>query len=404
MSTRTFIHDALYNPHYGYFSRNATIFSLPNDRGIDVSKLKDNLAFMNTVAEEYQRMEESGVNDESVRQVWHTPTELFKPHYGNALANYILKTHGPTNPNPLKIYEIGAGNGTLAKNMLDFIQQRFPNVYARTEYTIVEISSKLAGKQRKRMLVGDQLEVEWQGHPVTIVNQSIFDWNQRVEEPCFVVAMEVIDNFSHDLIRYQQHDGTPVQGVVLVDHDGDYQEAFEPLSDPLIQRYLSLRDKWTGGKRSEVLHHPVVRKLRGMIPGAPNLSEREFLPTMNMLFLEKLHSHFPNHRLIVSDFSDLPDTLAGHCSPVVQTRYRGGMVACSTYLVQQGFFDVFFPTDFEAMRELYCAVGEGRKGDVRVVTQREFLEENAVGVEACTTRSGEVPMLEYYQNFKFLLS
>lgn len=29
---------------------------------------------------------------------------------------------------------------------------------------------------------------------------------------------------------------------------------------------------------------------------------------------------------------------------------------CTTYLVQPGFFDIFFPTDFDTMRELYMLV------------------------------------------------
>jgi len=31
-------------------------------------------------------------------------------------------------------------------------------------------------------------------------------------------------------------------------------------------------------------------------------------------------------------------------------------VPCTTYLVQPGFFDIFFPTDFEALREMYTLV------------------------------------------------
>ncbi|KAJ3075947.1 hypothetical protein HDU99_001444 [Rhizoclosmatium hyalinum] len=362
---------------------------------------------MNHVADLYEDFEKEGELDETMRQVWHTPTELFKPHYGNALANYIIKQHNTseTPAKPLKIYEIGAGNGTLARNILDFIQSRHPDLYARTEYTIIEISSKLAEGQTRRLQSGNEVVAKLgtgkRAHNVKIVNQSIFEYEGVVRDPCFVIAMEVIDNFSHDVIRYTTDTGTPVQGIVLVDEDGDYQEAFEPVSDPLIQRYLTLRDSWSKGKRPVVLAHPAWRSIRNMLPFSSNLTEREFLPTMNMLFLEKLHKNFPNHRLLLSDFDYLPDTVQGHTAPVVQTRYKGTMVPCSTYLVQPGWFDIFFPTNFEDMAKMYKSVS-GR--DAVVVTQRDFLVENVVDVEGVRTGSGEVPMFDFYKNFKFIVS
>ncbi|KAJ3297447.1 hypothetical protein HDU79_003528 [Rhizoclosmatium sp. JEL0117] len=407
LSARTFIHNSLYNPNYGYFSKNARIFSLQSEQGVEFPKLRDNLAFMNHVADLYEDFEKEGELDETMRQVWHTPTELFKPHYGNALANYIIKQHNKseTPAKPLKIYEIGAGNGTLARNILDFIQSRHPDLYARTEYTIIEISSKLAEGQTRRLQSGNEVVAKLgtgkRAHNVKIVNQSIFEYEGVVRDPCFVIAMEVIDNFSHDVVRYTTDTGTPVQGIVLVDEDGDYQEAFEPVSDPLIQRYLTLRDSWSKGKRPAVLAHPAWRSIRNMLPFSSNLTEREFLPTMNMLFLEKLHKNFPNHRLLLSDFDYLPDTVQGHTAPVVQTRYKGTMVPCSTYLVQPGWFDIFFPTNFEDMAKMYKSVS-GR--DAVVITQRDFLVENVVDVEGVRTGSGEVPMFDFYKNFKFIVS
>ncbi|KAJ3017783.1 UNVERIFIED_CONTAM: hypothetical protein HDU68_011488, partial [Siphonaria sp. JEL0065] len=262
LSSRLFIHDSLYNPNYGYFSKNAQIFHIKNDNGFDFAATKDSLDFLNKVGELYEHFEREGDLDETVRQVWHTPTELFKPHYGFALANYIVSNHLASDSVhlPLKVFEVGAGNGMLAKNILDFILERHPDLYKRTEYTIIEISSKLAGKQGERLGLGDAVfamigsGTAKTRHQAKIVNQSIFDWDTLVLDPCFVVAMEVIDNFSHDVVRYTQDTATPVQGIVLVDEDGDYQEAFEPLSDPLIKKYLELRQSWTT-KNPVVAHH-----------------------------------------------------------------------------------------------------------------------------------------------------
>lgn len=84
MLARDFIHDSLYNPHYGYFPKNATIFS--SDTPFDFTQL-DNLAhFQDQVARRYV---EYGIvpapGEGPGRQVWHTPTELFKVCQGSQL-------------------------------------------------------------------------------------------------------------------------------------------------------------------------------------------------------------------------------------------------------------------------------------------------------------------------------
>lgn len=81
------------------------------------------------------------------------------------------------------IYEIGAGNGTLAMNILDYLRVNHPEVYDRTRYHIIEISDSLVQLQRKKLAV----------HPcVKVVHKSIFRWDRKEPSPCFIVAMEVI--------------------------------------------------------------------------------------------------------------------------------------------------------------------------------------------------------------------
>lgn len=84
----------------------------------------------------------------------------------------------------LVIYEIGAGNGTLAMDILDFIRNAYPEVYERTHYNIVEISGRLA-KSQQELLVPR--------HPcVNVTHKSIFHWDRREPAACFFLAMEVI--------------------------------------------------------------------------------------------------------------------------------------------------------------------------------------------------------------------
>jgi hypothetical protein len=95
MLARDFIDDCLYNPHYGYFSTQAVIFD-PDDvgpgadkvgkelatrtEGFDFASFKSSRAFEDEVARRYGVFEagESGVGKGPGRQIWHTPTELFK--------------------------------------------------------------------------------------------------------------------------------------------------------------------------------------------------------------------------------------------------------------------------------------------------------------------------------------
>jgi SAM-dependent MidA family methyltransferase len=84
----------------------------------------------------------------------------------------------------LVIYEIGAGNGTLAMNILDYLRDEYPDVYDRTRYNIIEISGTLAELQRKKLSAV---------HPCVQVNhKSVLHWDTREPSPCYFVAMEVV--------------------------------------------------------------------------------------------------------------------------------------------------------------------------------------------------------------------
>ncbi len=96
-----------------------------------------------------------------------------------------------------------------------------------------------------------------------------------------------------------------------------------------------------------------LRNLYVSMPLAPNLSPAEYIPTRLLNLVQTLRTYFPRHRLLLSDFSSLPDTIPGINAPVVQTRFQNLTVPCSTLLVKQGYFDIFFPTNFERLRDVY---------------------------------------------------
>ncbi|KAF9245350.1 DUF185-domain-containing protein [Melanogaster broomeanus] len=353
MLIRDFLEDALYNPHYGYFSKQATILTAPGeeDEGFDFNSFKDSAQFEAAVAKRYIECGSMSETDGPGRQIWHTPTELFKPWYGQAIvqclvSEYLLK-YFPYED--FKIYELGAGNGTLALNILNYLRAHYPEVYDRTVYTIIEISVPLSRTQRTRLRRA--------GHgqrTVTIENRSVFAWTKTEHAPCYVLATEVIDNFAHDLVRYDVRTGEPFQGIVAIDEDGEFVPYYSRITDPLIASFLSLRRR--------LKHRPALpwylrisplRKVYSNLPFAPNLSPPEYIPTRLLSLLRVLRAHFPRHRLLLTDFSSLPDAVPGANAPVVQTSIRGTMVPCKTIFVRQGYFDILFPTAFEQLRDMY---------------------------------------------------
>jgi hypothetical protein len=178
-----------------------TIFTPPGDTGYDFSKFRDQSAFQEEVAERYEA-EYGGALPGSTeaqdaspaqkkgeglgRQVWHTPTELFKPYFARSLTSAILSqyklNHFPHED--LLIYEVGAGNGSFMLDTLRFLKEEHPEVFAKTTYRIIEISAALAQIQRARAQKAGFTNVE-------VVNQDFFKWQGRDSRPCFVVANEV---------------------------------------------------------------------------------------------------------------------------------------------------------------------------------------------------------------------
>lgn len=562
MLARDFVHDSLYNPEYGYFTKQAVLLPDPSpaaittgegelkevagkmyteemgllrpaDPSFDFNSIKNESEFMRLVEERYQLFEEQisilvqdhqnsveaaqrekkasedlererrervakrkaregGVKDKkkvvpeysaegleaaqlrgramkregvsesdvqsmAAKQVWHTPTQIFQPYYAHALARYLVAEYKLQNYpyDDLVIYECGAGSGALAQGILDYLAEVEPEIYTRTRYRIIEISPRLAEEQRRKLA-----KHSMGGGRVEVVNEDVINWNGGVvQEPCFVIALEVFDNLAHDVVRFGTEDLKPYQAVVSIDDTGDMHELWEPLSDPIIQRYLSIigpslspfspKSSNSNSKRSasssllRFLPDRVREVLARHAPFFPNLTEPIFVPTNALRLVEKLKTHFPQHRLIMSDFDSLPDSLAGINAPVVQTRYRGTMIPVTTYLVLQGFFDIFFPTNFDHLKKVYKSVLKSnsnnnliedrffsshfnspsstsssssaataagvvnglrnRQRNLKVYSHAEFLERYAE-TEKLQLKDGSNPLLSWYANASWFLS
>lgn len=135
---------------------------------------------------------------------------------------------------PLRVYEVGAGSGALAVDILSYLAQHHPEVYQKTVYKIIEISPRLADQQSRI------LDSHIKAGKLEIVNQSILDYNEVETEQCFFIALEVLDNLAHDVVRYSTNTLQPYQAIVSIDSTGDMHELWEPVQDEKIIRYLGI--------------------------------------------------------------------------------------------------------------------------------------------------------------------
>lgn len=234
-----------------------------------------------------------------------TPSELFRPWYGTAVAKWALANRSPRAAG-LNILEVGAGNGSTAEDCLQYLRLNAPEVYKTCTYQIVEVTRNLAIMQERRLqrYIDDGI--------VTILYGSILDWEGVVEEPTCVIALEVLDNMPHDRVViteeyfFQSH-------VVWDEWLKKIRYELTPLTDDLILRtghYWQSREGFRdpGGFCPKNLMHYVIDGFRRVCVLGEN---QIFMPTAAQRFLEVLRDYFPHHRLLVSDFDFLTRCVAG---------------------------------------------------------------------------------------------
>lgn len=443
---RDFLSKALYDKKDGYFAR-------PD---VPVGVIAEPIAFASLLgADDYANALD--VRYRRLAKQWLTPVEIFKPHYAEAVARYVLNRYREEDENrgyPLRVYEIGGGAGTHAAGFLRYLRRNAPEVFAKTEFTSVEISQSLARAAERTVrdaLDGDDHQVndsetlrdttkrrgkgtrkgtkrDSDVYSVIRGDASERDaWGAKDASPCFVVALEVLDNLPHDKVIFRKDSERGGHG----DHHGWFQtrvrldpetnkhveDHSEPLSDALAVRAM---ETLADAARAETVETSFARRVARVVEAifAPALASKKiaYLPTGCLKLLETLHGARPNHRLVAADFDSLPGvTMAGRNAPLVAAQADGGRTRdLPTYLAEVGSADVFFPTDFEALRALDAAARrtvsmndgvERSENSARgeVLSTRAFMERWA-DVQATATRSGYNPLLQDFANTKFFLS
>lgn len=440
---REFIREALYHRERGYFAAHDPI--VPLKTPIQFNSLSGAAEFMSV----YSKL------GKTAPQHFLTPVELFQPWYSFAIANHLLTAHHKylqrqkKQTDRLRIVEVGGGNGTNAKCVLDYLKV-LREVYSSVQYTLVEISSGLAEKQQKLL---DQ------SHPgkVTVVNQDFLEWEHRDEERSYVIGLEVLDNLPHDKLVYNPVDQEAQPKKLATFHQLFKQtemedwsqtsvetdpvthalrEVYEPLTDSLCidtaKLYFEVDSTPQEGLRKPrqpsfslnpflrfLMEDPVDQRRKFESRQSDVLPYHFFLPTGAMQFLSKLHANFPNHVLLAADFTFLPVPEIGWKArwDPPQDRSTGDLRGCVnfplvatekadllSYLQTPGEADIFFQTDFSKLAHMYAAVKRSAQysRESTVQTSRDFMLRYGDATKT-KTRTGYNPLLEQFSNTNFLL-
>jgi len=405
MLCRRWIHEHLYSAK-GYFAD--PVSPIVSGHSIDFNALVG--------MADYKRAEQALYRDSGH---WLTPAELFQPYYSQAIAHWLIHVHAMRNTRlPMRIFEVGAGNGTNAVGVLDLIKRQRPDLYAHVRYDIVEISPALAVKQQQWLA---------KAHPgkVAVHNADFLQWRTRVDGPVAVVALEVLDNLPHDKVIMS---GTPRESwqqvsVVEDASTGTLSESAAPLTDALTLRACALFPPQLVRHTAAFTWNPVaymsqrgvakVKQQRAAFEIATSRQQAAFVPSGCVQLLDVLADCFPAHALLAADFAvlplgnhdmdgsdDEPGSLRGCLnSPIVSSRLPNGELRDhTTYLVKDSA-DIYFQTDFEKLNEAWKTVTGKRQG-ANVHSSASFLSRfaGADAIAKTTTRNGYNPMLEDYAN------
>lgn len=134
-------------------------------------------------------------------------------------------------PSNFKLVEMGAGNGNLALNILEYINKYYPNFATNIEYIIIEKSIALQTTQKNLLLkhFNNPIPITWK-HWESIEDDSIIG--------CFF-SNELIDAMPVHLIRYFQN---KIEEIYIIKNDQNLLTKYDTLSDEKIANYFKIMD------------------------------------------------------------------------------------------------------------------------------------------------------------------
>nr|CCC91444.1 conserved hypothetical protein [Trypanosoma congolense IL3000] len=410
---RDFIHFGLYHQRWGYYPKLYRKY-----RQLMTTGYFDPIPFGSLRNQQDYERYVGKIHDSTPSCI--TPTQLFQPHYGWVLAEYLVTVmRAKFDPRePLVVYDIGAGSGALAVSVLDYLSEHFPSVYAECEYHVIEMNPQLVRVLRNQLIV--------HYHHVKIHNISILNWREVERRRCVLLGVELLSSMPHDCVVLSADGVCNEQWFHFMQHDNlsTAHERYFSVRDPVILRYLryvqwmqeesfhSLKVLCLTGGRDNIDPPPftsiepnmcdplrvIITKLMWMHSPFRTL----WLPTATMLFLENCATYFPRHHLFLVDWSSVRQAIPGVNGPVLQTKTR---IAKDVYLRRPadslqgnvGMVDICFPTDFEHLKVVYRNICGAHK-ELCCLTHPQFWKIFGGDKSSIfTSRSGFNPLLEDFE-------
>lgn len=411
---RDYIQRSLYDPIHGYFS-NSESPVLAHGTEIKLRELQSRAAYQGAVAATYA----------STPHGWMTPVELFSPFFSRAVANRIQGVSKRVQN--VNIIEIGGGRGTLASDMLEHWSQHAPDFLENVSYNLLEISPSLAKLQSKVLH-------KWIGSGrAKVHNADAVSWfhslprngelsNTFLSAPCHIIAMEVLDNLPHDLVRINS-DNAIEQAITV------HEQSSGPRSCGRGIKWISELDETTNAAMAafdclnpnkEMLpsrrhehrrsSFSLINMARASFEGILSGGRREiWVPTTSFLLMQAIASSLPHAQMTVSDFNSIPGALPGENGPVVQSVERGSAIVYDSVAdAPFGRVDIMFPTNFHSLQGCHEQLFDDRYGHrplYHIMSQQNFFEEYSShrDIEDCTCLDGYNPVLQDFDNASFFL-
>ena len=130
-------------------------------------------------------------------------------------------------PNNFSLVEMGAGNGDLAKDIINYLQEHHSDFIAVLNYIIIEKSPSLRDIQQQKLADFNNINLTWKS------------WDEIPDNKlvgcCF--SNELVDAFPvHQIVINNQS----LQEVFVIEQEGQITEYYDEISTDKLQQYFDL--------------------------------------------------------------------------------------------------------------------------------------------------------------------
>ncbi len=130
-------------------------------------------------------------------------------------------------PSNFSLVEMGAGNGDLAKDILNYLSKKYPEFIEVVNYIIIEKSSSLRERQQQKLTDFHEVNLTWKS------------WHEILDHQlvgcCF--SNELVDAFPvHQIVIHDRS----LQEVFVTEQAGKIIEQYDEISTNNLQKYFDL--------------------------------------------------------------------------------------------------------------------------------------------------------------------